>query len=146
MKLLMSLIAGLALLAPLRAAPLVDVDGLRGQVVYLDFWASWCAPCRLSFPWLQHLQESYGAQGLTIIAVNVDTDRAAVEKFLARLRPTFDVRFDPQGKLPEIYKVRGMPSSVLIDRRGVTRFTHIGFRPIDAEAYESQVRELLDEK
>jgi len=92
------------------------------------------------------MQSSYAAQGLEIVAVDVDSDRADADRFLRQFRPTFDVRFDPKGDLAELYKVHGMPSSVLIDRHGVVRFTHIGFRPVDGAVYEAQVRELLAEK
>ena len=92
------------------------------------------------------MKEAFESQGLTIIAVNLDTDRADAEKFLHQYKPTFDVRFDQTGKLAEFYKVKGMPSSVLIDRHGVTRFTHVGFRPVDGPVYEAQLRELLAEK
>jgi len=112
----------------------------------LDFWASWCGPCKQSFPWLQTLNNTYGAQGLTIVAVNLDVKQSDADKFLHQFKPTFDVRFDPKGELAELYKVQGMPASVLIDRRGVPRFNHMGFRPIDAAVYEAQVRELLAEK
>jgi thiol-disulfide isomerase/thioredoxin len=124
----------------------IDLNDLRGRVVYLDFWASWCGPCRQSFPWMQTMKETYGAQGLEVVAVNLDRDRADAEKFLHQFHPTFDLRFDPKGELAELYKVRGMPSSVLIDRHGVTRFMHVGFRPVDGAAYEAQLRELLAEK
>jgi cytochrome c biogenesis protein CcmG, thiol:disulfide interchange protein DsbE len=137
---------GLVLFTPAWAASPLDLAALRGQVVYLDFWASWCAPCRQSFPWMQALKNSYDNQGLTIVAVNVDADRADAEKFLARFKPTFDVRFDPQGKLAELYHIKTMPSSVLIDRHGVARFTHMGFRPVDGAVYEAQLRGLLAEK
>lgn len=136
----------LALFTPLRAASPLDIPSLRGRVVYLDFWASWCAPCRQSFPWMEIMKSNYEAQGLEIVAVNLDKDRADADKFLKRFHPTFDLRFDPQGELAELYKVQGMPSSMLIDRHGVTRFTHVGFRPIDGPVYEAQVRELLAEK
>ena len=126
-------------------APL-DPKEFQGRVIYLDFWASWCGPCRQSFPWMEILKDSYGPQGLEIVAVNLDRDRADADKFLHQIHPTFDLRFDPKGELAERYKVRGMPSSVLIDRHGVTRFTHVGFRPIDARVYEAQVRQLLAEK
>jgi thiol-disulfide isomerase/thioredoxin len=126
-------------------APL-EFNGFRGRVVYLDFWASWCGPCRQSFPWMETMQATYGGQGLEIVAVNLDRDRADADKFLHQFHPTFDLRFDPKGELAELYKVRGMPSSVLIDRHGVTRFTHVGFRPVDGTIYEAQVRELLAEK
>jgi cytochrome c biogenesis protein CcmG, thiol:disulfide interchange protein DsbE len=133
------------LLQPVRAAPL-DLEQFRGRVVYLDFWASWCGPCKQSFPWMQAMKNAYAEQGLTVVAVNLDADRADAEKFLRRLQPTFEVRFDPRGELAVIYKVKAMPSSVLIDRHGVARFSHTGFRPIDAAGYEAQMRELLAEK
>ena len=137
---------GLALFTPAWAASPLDLATLRGHVVYLDFWASWCAPCRQSFPWMQTLKNTYQDQGLTIVAVNLDADRADAEKFLNQFKPTFDVRFDPDGALAETFKVKSMPSSVLIDRHGVTRYTHMGFRPVDGAVYEAQLRELLAEK
>jgi cytochrome c biogenesis protein CcmG/thiol:disulfide interchange protein DsbE len=137
---------GLVLFTPTWAASRLDLTTLRGHVVYLDFWASWCGPCRESFPWMQTLKNTYEGQGLTIVAVNLDTDRVDAAKFLYQYKPTFDVRFDPRGTLAEFYKVKAMPSSVLIDRHGVTRFTHVGFRPVDGAVYEAQLRELLAEE
>jgi cytochrome c biogenesis protein CcmG, thiol:disulfide interchange protein DsbE len=131
---------------PVYAAPPLDLTSLRGRVVYLDFWASWCGPCRQSFPWMETMKSTYGAQGLEIITVNLDRDRADADRFLKQFHPTFDLRFDPKGELAEQYKVQGMPSSVLIDRHGVTRFMHVGFRPVDGAIYEAQLRELLAEK
>jgi peroxiredoxin len=95
---------------------------------------------------METLKRTYSGQGLEIITVNLDMDRADADRFLKQFHPTFDVRFDPKGELAESYKVQGMPSSVLIDRHGVTRFTHVGFRPVDAAIYEGQLRELLAEK
>jgi len=92
------------------------------------------------------MKSTYEAQGLEIITVNLDTDRANADKFLKQFSRTLEVRFDPKGELAEFYKVQGMPSSVLIDRHGMTRFTHVGFRPVDGPVYEAQVRELLAEK
>jgi thiol-disulfide isomerase/thioredoxin len=128
------------------AEPVLDLASLHGRVVYLDFWASWCAPCRLSFPWMQALQTTYAPQGLTVVAVNVDRERRAADRFLAQYPVQFDLRFDPEGSLAEAYQVHGMPTSVLIDRQGKVRYTHIGFRAIDGAIYERQVRELLEEK
>jgi cytochrome c biogenesis protein CcmG, thiol:disulfide interchange protein DsbE len=136
----------LTLVMPVLAASSLDLSSFRGRVVYLDFWASWCAPCRQSFPWMETLKRTYGDQGLEVITVNLDTDRADADKFLKQFHPTFDVRFDPKGELAEFYKVHGMPASVLIDRHGVTRFAHVGFRPVDGTIYEAQLRELLAEK
>jgi len=137
---------GLVLLSPIAQAADLDLSAYRGKVVYLDFWASWCGPCKQSFPWMQTMKDTFDRQGLTVIAVNLDIDRADADKFLDRFRPTFEVRFDPKGILAGFYNVQAMPSSVLIDRHGVTRFTHAGFRPADSAAYEAQVRELLAEK
>jgi cytochrome c biogenesis protein CcmG/thiol:disulfide interchange protein DsbE len=128
------------------ASSAVDIGEFRGRVVYLDFWASWCAPCRQSFPWMQAMKDAYESRGLTVLAVNLDQHRGDAERFLAQFHPSFDVRFDPQGTVAERFKVQGMPTGLLIDRHGVVRFTHIGFRPVDAAAYENQLREILAEK
>jgi thiol-disulfide isomerase/thioredoxin len=134
---------------PAMAAPAdasLDLAALRGEVVYLDFWASWCGPCRLSFPWMQQMQDTYAQQGLKVIAVDVDHDRRDAERFLAAFHPSFDVRFDPTGTLAERFKVQGMPTGLVIDRRGVVRYTHIGFRPVDKSEFEGQLRQLLNDK
>ena len=135
-----------AFIAPTKAAAPLDAASLQGRVVYLDFWASWCGPCKQSFPWMQAMTAAYAGQGLTVIAVNLDAERADADRFLDQFKPTFDVRFDPKGEFAEFYRIEGMPSSVLIDRHGVKRFTHIGFRPADGPLYEAQLRELLAEK
>jgi thiol-disulfide isomerase/thioredoxin len=128
----------------IRAEPF-DLSPWRGRVVYLDFWASWCAPCRQSFPWMDSIKKAYEAQGLTVVAVNVDHDRTDAERFLKQLQPKFEVRFDPEGQLAQYFKVEGMPTSIIIDRHGVPRFTHIGFWPGDSEVSAQQIRELLAE-
>jgi cytochrome c biogenesis protein CcmG, thiol:disulfide interchange protein DsbE len=122
-----------------------DLTPLRGRVVLLDFWASWCGPCKQSFPWMEAMKSAYAAQGLQIVAINLDVARADADKFLNQFHPTFEVRFDPKGDLAEYYGVHGMPVGILIDRHGVTRFTHVGFRMIDGALYEAQMRELLAE-
>src|ERR1700678_2968999 len=103
----------LMLCMPARAAASLDLASFRGRVVYLDFWASWCGPCKQSFPWMETMKRTYAGQGLEVIAVDLDGDRADADRFLAQFHPTFDVRFDPEGELAEAYKVQGMPSSVL---------------------------------
>jgi len=128
-----------------RAAPL-DPKEWSGRVVYLDFWASWCAPCRQSFPWMQKMEGAYGSQGLTVVAIDVDQNRADAERFLADFHPDFQVHFDPDGKLAEQYKVVGMPSSVIFDRHGTVRFMHTGFLPVDEPEYEREIRALLAEQ
>jgi cytochrome c biogenesis protein CcmG, thiol:disulfide interchange protein DsbE len=136
-------VAFFLMIAGAAAASPIDVGEFRGRVLYLDFWASWCAPCQQSFPWMQAMKDAYGAQGLSVVAMNLDQHRPDAERFLARFHPNFDVRFDPQGEAAERFKVQGMPTSVIIDRRGVVRFTHIGFRPVDRAIFESELRELL---
>lgn len=129
-----------------NAAPVIDLDSLRGRVVYLDFWASWCAPCRQSFPWMRAMRDAHEREGLTVVAINLDRSQQDAERFLAKFKPNFDVRFDPQGSVAERFRIHGMPTSVIFDRHGVQRFTHIGFRPADETAYEDQLRQLLAEK
>jgi cytochrome c biogenesis protein CcmG/thiol:disulfide interchange protein DsbE len=141
-----ALITCLLVFGAAHAEPPLDLDGFRGRVVYLDFWASWCAPCRQSFPWMQAMKDAYEHQGLAVVAVNLDRNRGDADAFLAQFHPNFDVRFDPQGKAAAGFKIHGMPTSVIIDRHGVVRFTHIGFRPVDQVAYEAQLREILTEK
>lgn len=129
--------------ASVRAASPLDIDEFRGRVLYLDFWASWCAPCQQSFPWMQSMQAAHQREGLVIVAVNLDAHRADAERFLAKLHPTFDIRFDPDGETAQRFHLHGMPTSLIIDRHGVVRFTHIGFRPLDRAAYEDQLRQVL---
>ncbi len=92
------------------------------------------------------MTDAYERQGLIVVAVNLDRHRPDAERFLKRFRPSFDVRFDPEGELAERFKVQGMPTSIVVDRQGVVRFTHTGFRPVDRALYETQLRELLAEK
>jgi cytochrome c biogenesis protein CcmG/thiol:disulfide interchange protein DsbE len=124
----------------------LDVTAYRGRVLYVDFWASWCTPCRQSFPWMQSLTDTYEREGLSVVAVNLDQNRHDADKFLAQFHPNFDVRFDPQGELAARFKVQGMPSSLIIDRHGVLRYMHVGFQLMDRATYEAQLRELLAEK
>lgn len=123
----------------------VDLAALKGRVVYLDFWASWCSPCRKSFPWMNDMQTRYGSQGLTVVAVNLDPERALVTKFLAAHPAGFTVVYDPMGTAAELYNVMGMPSSYLIDRAGRLHTRHVGFRDQDAAALEAEIRALLPE-
>jgi thiol-disulfide isomerase/thioredoxin len=119
---------------------------LHGRVVYVDFWASWCVPCRESFPWMKALEQRYGDRGLSIVAVNLNHDDKNARRFLHVFRPNFTVIFDPSGRLARRYHVIGMPTSVLIDRSGMIRFIHVGFFLGRRAEYEQQVRELLAQK
>jgi cytochrome c biogenesis protein CcmG/thiol:disulfide interchange protein DsbE len=119
----------------------VSLDSLRGRVVYVDFWASWCDPCRRSFPWLNALNERYSARGLTIVAVNLDKDRHAADAFLKKFPASFPVAFDPAGKTAEAYGVSAMPSSFLIGPTGTLLSSHSGFDPKKTGRIEDLIRE-----
>jgi cytochrome c biogenesis protein CcmG/thiol:disulfide interchange protein DsbE len=120
-----------------RAGP-VKLADYRGKYVYLDFWASWCAPCKRSFPWMDALQKRYG-DSLQVVAVNVDVKRADADQFLARTPAGFVVGFDPSGEVARQYAIKGMPSSVLIDPAGQVVAMHAGFTDESAARIEAQV-------
>lgn len=138
-----------ALLMPLagtaKAADL-DLSAYRGKVVYLDFWASWCTPCRLSFPWMNEMQQTYSRNGLVVIGVNVDHDRALADEFLRASGPGFKIVYDPNGTIASQYNFRDMPTSVLIGRDGKVHFTHDGFFPAKEGAYAADIVTLLNQK
>ncbi len=134
-----------ALASPANAEGL-DLSAYKGKVVYLDFWASWCNPCRLSFPWMNAIQETAGRKGLVIIAVNVDRDRELADDFLQTTPAQFKVLYDPQGKIASQYDFKDMPTSVLIGRDGKVRFVHAGFYPNREGSYLADIDTLLNEK
>jgi cytochrome c biogenesis protein CcmG/thiol:disulfide interchange protein DsbE len=120
-------------------------DTLKGKVVMVDFWASWCDPCKESFPVMEELHQRYGPRGLVIIAVNVDENRADMEAFLKKNTATFTVVRDAKQKLVEQTGIATMPSSFLIDRDGKVRFTHSGFRGAETKKkYEQEIESLLE--
>lgn len=119
------------------------LDSLRGRVVLVDFWASWCAPCRGSFPWMASLQKRYGPSGLEVVAINVDKERKLADLFLARFPAPFTVAFDPAGTTAQAYGVRAMPTSFLVGRDGQVLMTHPGFDPKKSAAVESRIVEAL---
>ena len=148
MRLLSILLATVAVFGSLAATALpaadaIDLAALRGKVVYVDFWASWCVPCRQSFPWMDEMQRTLGRDGFVVVAVNVDHQRADAERFLRDFAPSFRIAYDPEGALAEQYHVRGMPTSFLIDRDGQIQMQHAGFRPRDRDELGARIRALL---
>jgi thiol-disulfide isomerase/thioredoxin len=139
-----ALLAFTALPATAHAATL-DLSAWRGKVVLLDFWASWCNPCRESFPWMDSAQETLGNRGLVVVAVNVDHDRQLALDFLQDNPASFKILYDPDGEVARQFRFTDMPTSYLIDRSGHVRFVHQGFYPAREGQYLSQIRELLDE-
>ena len=117
----------------------------KGRVVLVDFWASWCAPCKLSFPALDSLHEEFHEAGLEVVAINVDEDVKSARAFLAGKSPSMNLLFDPEGRSPEAFKVEGMPSSFLIDRDGNIRFRHMGFTAQTKSDFRREIGVLLRE-
>jgi thiol-disulfide isomerase/thioredoxin len=155
-----ALAGGLALTPSLHAAgwpegtklPSLDAFGLEGtlpktagKVVYLDFWASWCAPCKASFPVLAGWHKDYASRGFLVLAVNVDDDPAAMKAFLAKNTVGFPVVRDAAHKLVAAANVDTMPTSFLIDRKGVIRLVHNGFREKDKAPLQAKIESLLAE-
>ena len=118
----------------------VALDSLRGKVVLVDFWASWCVPCAKSFPWMNALRDSFAGQPFKIVAINLDKEREAADAFLEKYPPRFTVAFDPEGATAEAYHVVAMPTSFVIGRDGTILLVHAGFDPKKTGEVESLIR------
>jgi len=135
-----------ALALPTAGGETVTLEGLRGKVVYVDFWASWCGPCRKSFPWMADMQKKYGSSGFTVVAVNVDKKRPDAERFLQSTPAQFTVVYDPAGATPATWSVKAMPSSFLVDAKGSVAFVESGFRDEDIPELEGRIKALVAAK
>jgi cytochrome c biogenesis protein CcmG, thiol:disulfide interchange protein DsbE len=122
----------------------LDLARYRGKVVLLDFWASWCEPCRHSFPWLNAMHARYADRGLIVIGVNVDRDRAEADRFLHDVPATFQIVYDPAGALASRFELPGMPVSYIIGRNGDVVRHHIGFRSGLSDDREAELQQLLE--
>ena len=120
-----------------------DLSAYKGKVVMVDFWASWCQPCRKSFTWMNKMQSLYGSEGFIVIAINLDESRTKADKFLQQIPANFDVAFDPQGNTAEAYKIKAMPSSYLIDKNGNVVHANLGFRSNDEDKLETKIKKLV---
>jgi thiol-disulfide isomerase/thioredoxin len=130
-----------------RGGKVINLSQLKGQVVMINFWATWCGPCRQEMPLLEDIYKKYKPMGFTMLAVNVEPDSQAAEAWLGKLtKPvTFPVAFDTDSKVSKMYKVAGMPSTVFVDRKGNIRVMHKGYKPGDENFYLTQIRSMLKE-
>jgi thiol-disulfide isomerase/thioredoxin len=131
-----------------QPAPDVDLPGsavaqklsdLKGKVVYVDFWASWCGPCKQSFPWMNDMQRKYGARGLQVVAINLDAKRGDADQFLAQNPATVALAFDSKGESARRMGVKGMPTSLLVGADGKVLLVHQGFRNEDRTELEAKL-------
>jgi peroxiredoxin len=118
---------------------------LRGNVVLINFWASWCGPCRQEMPLLDELYTQYKPLGFTILGVNVEENSADAKDLLEKIPVSFPVLFDNENKVSKMYNVVAMPSTVIVDRDGNMRYVHLGYQPGYEQRYQDQVRELVRE-
>ena len=121
----------------------VKLSDYAGKTVYLDFWASWCGPCKQSFPWMNDMQARYAAQGLRVVAINVDQKAEDAQAFLRKTPAHFDLAFDPTGQTPKAYAIKAMPTAVLIGPDGKVLSVHSGFKDNDRSALEQNIRQAL---
>jgi len=130
---------------PSKTGEAIALAKLKGQVVMLNFWASWCGPCRTEMPLMDQIYKKYSAAGFTLLGVNVDTDSTDAQKFLSQVPVSFPIAFDRDNKVSKLYDVSAMPSSVFIDRKGNVRALHRGYKPGDENEYLAQIRSLIRE-
>jgi peroxiredoxin len=130
-------------LVPIAGGAAINVAGLRGQVFIVDFWASWCEPCADEMPLLERLYNQHRASGFTVIGVSQDSAASNVQQFLRRIPVTFPIVLDNGHAVAGRYSPPRMPTSYIVDRRGIVRHVHAGFRSSDAPAMEREVAALV---
>jgi len=124
----------------------LSLDAYRGKVVYLDFWASWCTPCLASLPAIEDLRREFPAEEFQVLAINVDSNPKKARKFLGKHPVGYPSATDPRGRLPESFGLETMPTSYLIDRKGVIRYVHPGFQKQDVSEIRSRIERLVEQK
>ena len=128
-----------------RSGKNIKLSELRGQVVMLNFWASWCGPCRKEMPLLEKIHKKYKRLGFTLLGVNVEENSSAAKKYLRDVKVSFPILFDRTNKTSKLYDVSAMPTTILIDRSGNKRFLHKGYKPGYENDYKKQIKKLLRE-
>ena len=123
----------------------LKLSEFRGEVVLINFWASWCGPCRQEMPLLSELHEQYRDLGFTVLGVNVEEDTRQARKLLEAAPVSFPVLFDSDSTVSREYNVAAMPSTMLVDRNGMLRYLHKGYKPGEEDIYLEKVRSLIRE-
>ena len=130
---------------PSREGPQVNLSQYKGKVVMLNFWASWCGPCRQEMPLLDSIYRKYNKLGFVLLGVNVEPDSKAANDWLKQTPVTFPVLYDKESKVSQLYNVSGMPTTVFIDRKGNVRMIHVSYKPGDESEYLNSVTSLIRE-
>jgi peroxiredoxin len=128
-----------------RGGGTVTLAELKGQVVMVNFWATWCGPCREEMPHLEALYQRYSDLGFVLLGVNVEQDASGADEYLSETPVSFPILFDPGNQVSELYDVIAMPSTVIVDRSGNMRFIHHGYQSGYESEYQSQIRALIRE-
>lgn len=128
-----------------RSGKNIKLSELRGEVVMLNFWASWCGPCRQEMPLLEKIHKKYKRLGFTLLGVNVEENSTDAKNYLKDVKVTFPILFDKTQKTSKLYDVSAMPTTILIDRNGNKRFIHKGYKPGYENDYKKQIKKLLRE-
>jgi len=159
---LLSVVLGVCLVIPVAGAGTVSgvapnftlksnhgknlkLSEFRGQVVMINFWASWCAPCRQEMPLLEELYKKYKSLGFTLLGVNVEQDSSKASTLLRSIKVSFPILFDNKNTVSKMYKVLAMPTTIIIDRDGNMRYLHKGYKPGYEQEYQQQIRALIRE-
>jgi peroxiredoxin len=136
--------------APDFSLPTNSGENLRlseqhGNVVMLNFWASWCGPCRQEMPLLDAMSQRYSAAGFVLLGIDVEEDNTDAKKIVKNLKITYPILFDTENKVSKLYSVESMPTTVMIDKKGQVRYINRGYKPGDETKYRDQIRELIKE-
>jgi len=121
----------------------ISIKGMEGKVVIVDFWATWCEPCKKSFPKLQELNVKYKASGLEIVAISEDDEKTGIQDFGSNYGAKFPIGWDDKKEIAGKWQPKSMPSSFVVDRKGVVRFAHLGYHDGDEVELEKQIKTLL---
>lgn len=130
---------------PGKSGAPIELSKYKGSVVMLNFWASWCGPCRTEMPLMDQIYKKYAKAGFVLLGVNVDTDSTDAQKFLSQVPVSFPIAYDRENKVSKMYGVSEMPSTFFIDRKGRLRELHRGYNPGDENGYLKEIRSLISE-